>query len=468
VRVSREDVVSLWTFAALMAVGMPLGFALGSRIFRPVEQWIGARRSPDHHERSLTLRTPGRLAGLSFALWSVAAVLFGALNITFDNPARVVVRIVVGTLLGGLTTSAACFLLVERFMRPVFAEALQGAAPTRSRTLGVRPRLLLSWSLGSAIPLLGILTAPLAPNVDLDALVPPMAFLAAIGLLAGGTLLVVAAKSVAEPVDSVRSGLERVEAGDLAVAVPVDDGGEIGRLQAGFNRMAAGLREREQLRELFGRHVGEEVARQALDGAARLGGEQREVSAMFVDLVGSTALAEQRSPTEVVDLLNLFFGAVVRTTDAEGGWVNKFEGDGALCVFGAPVDQPDHAARALRAARALQQALVDLGIEAGIGVSSGIAVAGNVGAEERYEYTIIGDPVNEAARLTEAAKTRPSRVLAGERAVRAAGPEARHWAGAGTIELRGRSAPTEAYEPVQSGADASALEARATPSSSTS
>src|SRR5205814_4855713 len=121
-------------------------------------------------------------------------------------------------------------------------------------------------------------------------------------------------------------------------------------------------------------------------------------------------------PEEVVDLLNRFFATVVRVVDAEGGWVNKFEGDAALAVFGAPTDQPDHAARALRAARRLGAELEPLGVDAGIGVSSGPVVAGNVGAENRYEDTVIGDPVNEAARLTEVAKRRPSRVAASDAA----------------------------------------------------
>jgi adenylate cyclase len=140
-------------------------------------------------------------------------------------------------------------------------------------------------------------------------------------------------------------------------------------------------------------------------------------------------------------------------------------------VFGAPADQPDHAARALRAARTLGVALRD-GAPAGIGVSSGTVVAGNVGAEQRYEYTVIGDPVNEAARLTEEAKHQRAHVLASEAAVRAAGAEASQWAEVGTFALRGRALPTVAYAPAdavgQSGADASALQARSTPSSSTS
>src|SRR5205814_6542448 len=142
--------------------------------------------------------------------------------------------------------------------------------------------------------------------------------------------------------------------------------------------------------------------------------------------------------------------AVVRVVGAEGGWVNKFQGDGALCVFGAPADQPDHAARALRAARTLRRELLALaavnpGLDAGIGISSGEVVAGNIGTEERSEYTVIGDPVNEAARLTDEAKRRPGRVLASERTVAAAGDEGGNWSAGEHLVLRGRTTPTVAF-----------------------
>ncbi len=136
--------------------------------------------------------------------------------------------------------------------------------------------------------------------------------------------------------------------------MPVDDGSEVGRLQAGFNAMVAGLREREQLRDLYGRQVGADVAREALERGIALGGETRDVSALFVDVVGSTQLAHRERPERVVALLNEFFNVVVDAVHDRGGLVNKFEGDAALCVFGAPVPQEDHAARALACARELR------------------------------------------------------------------------------------------------------------------
>jgi adenylate cyclase len=411
--------------------------------------WVADGRPPTPSEREIALREPLRLAAWAFAAWLGAAVLFTGLNAVLGETALTIVRNAVGILFGGFTTCLLAFLLTERALRPIFALALAGSPPTHRRYLGVRPRIMLSWALGSAVPLFGIALAVVGP-AHVDDPAGPILFLAAVGVVFGWLSMFVAARSVSDPIDGVRAAVGRVEEGRLDVEVTVDDGGEVGLLQAGFNRMVAGLRDRQRLRDLFGRHVGDAVARQALERGIGLGGEQRDASAMFVDLIGSTTLAAERPASEVVDTLNALFGAVVRAVAAEGGWVNKFEGDGALCVFGAPADQPDHAARALRAARSLRNALRAGALDAGIGVSSGTVVAGNVGAEERYEYTVIGDPVNEAARLTDLAKQHPGRVLASEPAVRDAGPAGADWVRVGEFDLRGRGRPTCAYAPPES------------------
>jgi adenylate cyclase len=235
------------------------------------------------------------------------------------------------------------------------------------------------------------------------------------------------------------------------VTVPVHDGSEVGLLEAGFNRMA-GLAERERLHDLFGRHVGRDVARAALEneGEIELGGELRDVAALFVDVEGSTRLAVRQPPSEVVALLNAFFCLFVEVAEEHGGWVNKFEGDAALCVFDAPALRADPAADALCAARRLCEPIAaELeGAEACIGVSAGPAVAGNVGAQERFKYTVIGDPVNEAARLCELAKQRPGSLLASDAVLRRARrEEAAHWEVGEHIVLRGRDRETGIAEP---------------------
>ena len=355
-------------------------------------------------------------------------------------------------LMGGETTCAIGYLLAERIARPVTALALAGGAPPRDRCgPGVAGRLTTAWSLGTGIPLLGISVIAVASlfhgGEDAGLVAAAVAFLAAIGIGVGMLAISMAARSVAEPVAAVRRAIARIEKGELDVQVPVDDGSEVGLLEAGFNRMAAGLRERERLRDLFGRHVGRDVAREALEneGEIELGGEVREIAAMFVDMIGSTGLTLRKSPAEGVTLLNTYFCLVVEVVEEHGGWVNKFEGDAALCVFGAPTPRADAAADALRAARHLCERLVrELdGAEACVGVSAGPAVAGNVGARERFEYTVIGDAVNEAARLCELAKQRPGHLLASDAVLtRAASEEARRWEVREHVVLRGRDRST--------------------------
>jgi adenylate cyclase len=221
--------------------------------------------------------------------------------------------------------------------------------------------------------------------------------------------------------------------------------------------MVTGLREREKLRDLFGRHVGEEVAAAAAAGTGEfeLGGETRVASVLFVDLVGSTTYAAEHEATEVVDVLNRFFGIVVDEVSDRGGLVNKFIGDAVLAIFGAPARDEDHAASALAAARAMAGRLREEvpEVRAGIGVATGTVVAGNVGHESRYEYTVIGDAVNSAARLSTLAKDADGCVLAMWDTVTDADEqghtdESGKWEKQGSTVLRGRSDETELAVPV--------------------
>jgi adenylate cyclase len=133
-----------------------------------------------------------------------------------------------------------------------------------------------------------------------------------------------------------------------------------------------------------------------------------------------------------------------------GGWINKFEGDAALAVWGAPVEVDGMCTAALKAARVMGRRIADEvpDVRAGVGVSSGTVVAGNVGTTERYEYTVIGDPVNEAARLSDRAKEVPGHVLANKGLVDAADDaEAKLWDDREAVTLRGRDEPTPIAAP---------------------
>ena len=183
-----------------------------------------------------------------------------------------------------------------------------------------------------------------------------MLILSSATLIFGFVLMWILSWLTATPVRVVRAALRRVERGDLRGDLVVFDGTELGELQRGFNAMVDGLRERERVRDLFGRHVGREVALAAEREKPKLGGEERHVAVVFIDIVGSTQLVTSRPPAEVVAVLNQFFAIVVEEVDRHCGLVNKFEGDATLAIFGAPnrLDSPED--EALAAARCYRRA----------------------------------------------------------------------------------------------------------------
>ena len=442
------DVVTLCVY---LAVTLTLGGWWCTRQYKRATVWLVEDRMPTAAEQRLTLAQPWRQAVAGMIGWLGAAAIWSLLT-GLGHPFAYTVRVALSIVLGGLSTSALTYFLVEWTLRPVVALALAGDVPEGVVAPGVRTKLLLSWAVGADVFLVMVGLTFVGRPVHQPPSPAAIWFIVDAGLVAGTLVLYVAARSLADPLRELRRAVGLVQRGHLDVDVAVNDGGEVGLLQAGFNKMVVGLRERRALEDLFGRHVGEEVARRALERGVALGGERRDVGVLFVDLIGSTGLAQSHSPDRVVELLNEFFGAIVRVVAAEGGWVNKFEGDGALCVFGAPVSRDDYAVRALRAARTIRQELLALsavqpGLDAAIGVSAGTVVAGNIGAEQRYEYTVIGSAVNEAARLTDEAKQRLGRVLASEEAVDRAGGEATAWMVVDELRLRGRSQPILVYEP---------------------
>lgn len=429
-------------FGVFLLVTVLVAVPLNGMVLRRSMRWVRDGRDPTLLERIDTLTQPLRQTVSAFFVWIAAAVVFARLN-------EDTTRVAIGIAIAGVVTCALLYQLLERHFRPIAALALEGAELPRWRR-EIRVRVMLGWLLGSAVPLLAIGLAQVTlPADELADSGPLLTVLVFTSIVAGGLVMLGASKSVAEPIDEVRAALARLEDGDYDLHVPVTNIGEIGRLQSGVNELAAGLRERRRLQDLFGRQVGVDVARAAIARDPELGGEERVVTVLFVDLCGFTSFAEHHAPTEVVAHLNRFFQVVLQLVGTEGGWVNKFEGDAALCIFGAPADQPDHAGRALRAAAELPAAVRALpgAPELGVGVATGSVVAGNVGGIERFEYTVIGDAVNVAARLTELSKEHGGAVFATDATVAAAPDESASWEQVGELVLRGRTSPTGLYRP---------------------
>ena len=219
------------------------------------------------------------------------------------------------------------------------------------------------------------------------------------------------ARRLTRPISALTGAVSRVAGGDLAQSLPVRSRDEVGVLTGAFNAMVEGLRQRDLIRNAFGRYVSPEVARALLESpdGLRLGGHKREITVLMSDLRGYTRFAERGDPAGVMEVLNDYLGRMAEVVIAHGGTINEFIGDAIFAVFGAPVEHADHAERAAATALAMQNAMDALNrdnaargrprFEMGIGLHTGEAVVGNIGSEQRTKYAVVGAAVNLAARV---------------------------------------------------------------------
>ncbi|MGH9273990.1 MAG: adenylate/guanylate cyclase domain-containing protein [Acidimicrobiales bacterium] len=439
----------LLAFGAYVAVAVAVVFTVDRRRWAVVERWAGGAPDADDGRR-IVLRMAWCHGVESMAVWVAGSAVFAATDYAQVQDTRRTAILFAGALLGGLTVSSATYLLCDVTLRPAVGHALEGRAVAGRAAISVRRRLVAIWLASGGVPLTGIALGVLWENVYDQGRTGLIVAIVVAGVIAGYIVSVAATRSIGEPVEAVREALARVEAGDLsaAVEIPVDDTSELGLLQVGFNRMVAAMRERRALEDMFGRHVGIDVARRALERGIDLTGEAHEATVVIVDLIGSTTLVEQGPPARGMAVVNSLFDSVVRACDAEGGWITQFQGDSAVCVFGVPVPQTDHASRALRAVACLLDELdakrpTMPELDVGVGVASGIVIAGHVGAEQRVSYTVVGDPANVAARLCELAKLTEGRALVDASTI--VGADVEGWTRHDVITLRGRTNPTECY-----------------------
>jgi adenylate cyclase len=203
----------------------------------------------------------------------------------------------------------------------------------------------------------------------------------------------------------------RIRHGHLDVTVVPRSRDEIGVLTRAMGDMAQALRDRDFIRDTFGRYVSPDFAEQCLRDrdTLQLGGEVREVAMLMSDLRGFSELSERLGPAATIALLNRYLARMTPVIVAHGGTINEFIGDAIFVLFGAPFSRDDDAARAVRCAWAMQAAMAALNAESralgvpelsmGIGVHIGPVVAGNIGSLARMKYGVVGPAVNLVSRI---------------------------------------------------------------------
>jgi adenylate cyclase len=249
--------------------------------------------------------------------------------------------------------------------------------------------------------------------------------------------VIILARSFTRPILNLADRVKMIEQGDYRAGAAHHSGAgindELAQLDSSVTAMAKGLSERENMRDLLGKVVSPQIAAELLGRQIELGGEERIVTVLFADIRGFTTLSEQQTPSQTLNMLNLCFEQLCSAIEANGGVVDKFTGDAVMALFGAPVKHDDDAVRAGQAVVAIQCALDRLkqdprlpsaGLSIGLGIHTGLVVAGNMGSQNRMNYTVIGDAVNLASRLESLTKVYGVSNLVSEEFVSAMGERA--------------------------------------------
>jgi adenylate cyclase len=389
-----------------------------------------------------------------FVVWPVAVYI----TLELGLPAYSVLICAAGAMVSVAYTAILHFFASELALRPVLEDVCE-ELPSGFATEGYG--VPLRWKLLGALPLINVITGVIVSGLSSDgtAQLSELGVDVLVAVLVAFTvsfeLTLLLTRSITQPVGDLLDATERVRAGDLSARVPVVSGDEMGALARSFNAMMTGLEERERLRDAFGSYVAPDVAERVLQEGELLEGEELEVTVLFVDIRDFTAYAERASARETVAHLNEFFGLAVPILTAGGGHANKFIGDGILGVFGAPERLRDHADRAVRSACELARATSDRygeSLSIGIGINSGPVSAGTVGGGGRLEFTVIGDPVNVAARVERATRETGDTVLLTEATRCLLTDPSIDVEERGELPLKGKSRPVALWAPRIAGA----------------
>jgi adenylate cyclase len=373
---------------------------------RPLQRWIAGDRTPEATAKAwaAAVELPFGLVRRALPLPILGAVVPTCIVavIALDLSWLAFFPLFAGSMISVGYAGILHYLVIEAAMRPVLVDINQEAAP-RFRTasaLSLRLRLMATLPLINLIT--GLVVAALtsggggAANLGFDVLIA-----VAVATTISLELTVLLSKSILRPIADLRRATDALREGRYDVEIPITTGDELGELATSFNQMVAGLRERERIREAFGTYLDQEIAEYILSEGFSPEGIEVDVSVLVCDVENFTAFANHSEAPEVVAALNELFETVVPIVARHGGHVDKFVGDGLLAVFGAPESFPDHADRAVRAACEMVREVngTDDGFTIGVGVNTGRVVAGSIGGGGRLNFSVIGDPVNVAARV---------------------------------------------------------------------
>jgi adenylate cyclase len=421
---------------------------------RLAEQWAAGRKVDRATALEATYTWARRLVARTLsvtAVWSaLAAVGFAAIAGTTGS--RLAQYAVLGAVLGPAIVVIGVHSGFEAALRPV-RSAIGGDTGIGDSLPQPRP----TFAMWSNVAMLGAVFAfstsgaMLAAVFDVAGHGPAIAFAIACALTLVSVVITITPSfgPSLRPIRDLAEGTQRVAAGDYNQRVPVVQDDDLGALTASFNRMQAGLVERQRLQAAFGTYVDPALAARLLEqGDDVFTGERREVTVMFVDVRDFTPFAEANTAEDTVARLNALFEIVVPAVVDAGGHVNKFLGDGALAVFGAPNDLADHADAAVSAAVLIHRLVTERfegELRIGIGINTGKVIAGTIGGGSKLEFTLIGDTVNVAARVEQLTKITGDAILLTQQTVDGLVSGLSGFSDRGSYALKGKAAVVRVF-----------------------
>lgn len=422
---------------------------------RLVERWAGGREGDRAKaldatytwaRRAIARTLGGNAVGIALLLATVGAIAGASGS-----------RLVQYAILGAAFATAVQLIAVHSFVEA----ALRPARVAIAGDTGIGdslPRSRPSFAAWSNVCILGTAFAFASGGAMIAAVFGSAASVPVLAVVIGGAVTVgfgvpitvgAAFGPSLRPIRDLAEGTKRVAAGDYSQRLPVVQDDDLGALTASFNRMQAGLAERQRLQAAFGTYVDPILAGRLLEqGDDVFTGERREVTVMFVDIRDFTPFAEANSAEDTVARLNALFGIVVPAVVDAGGHVNKFLGDGALAVFGAPDDLEDHADAAVIAAVLIHRLVAERfggELRIGTGINTGKVIAGTIGGGSKLEFTLIGDTVNVAARVEQLTKTTGDAILLTHQSVDALAARPPELVDRGFHAVKGKSAAVQVF-----------------------
>jgi adenylate cyclase len=411
---------------------MPLSFLLPFGLVllyeRPIRRYaqnrFASQAVPGEHQtakaRQRLLNEPFFMISLNFGTWMVAALVYCTAFWLQGAGKQVIHQSLSLALFTGLITTTVAFFVLEFVLQKRIAPHFfpNGGLYQTPGTLRIRisTRMTAFLFACNLVPFITMLSAAYGidmqgsnPSEALRQLQSEVVINAVLFIAVGLWVTILVSANLRRPLEEIIRVLGRVKKGDFDQRVRVTTNDEIGYTGDVINEMTEGLKERDFIKETFGRYVSEEIRDEILSGRVPLDGETREVTVLFADLRNFTPMVESTPPKEVVRIINGYFKEMEDAINRNNGLVLQYIGDEIEAVFGAPIYQDDHPESAVKAALEMQRRLRSVNLELaesghpplshGIGIHTGEVVAANIGSPDRLSYALVGDTVNLASRL---------------------------------------------------------------------